>query len=278
MGTRFIFINLLIITSFTVKVSSGENEESSWTQLLRGTRDTSLEHQNLNSGRDVSHHRRRLQARHVPDVTIGSSPSPQSRTDHLTTDAPQMSLAQALQFLNENHGSNDQQQSLIQENQNPQRRRKDRRTKRRRRQHRNVLQDQPRPDPRKIQSRHGGTRGRRVARIPPPKHHPVEDQQIARRVSGDANKDANIDGDEDVKDAGECGPECQNLLHELDHPKEDERCSGPGQVIDIWGYCRDIFQEERRDWSWWRNLRIFVHSGGNSWYNTYRPTAYEEQG
>ena len=35
MGTRFIFINLLIITSFTVKVTSGENEESSWTQLLR---------------------------------------------------------------------------------------------------------------------------------------------------------------------------------------------------------------------------------------------------
>ena len=66
----------------------------------------------------------------------------------------------------------------------------------------------------------------------------MEDQQIARRVSADANKDANIDGDEDVKDAGECGPECQNLLHELDHPKEDERCSGPGQVIDIWGYCR----------------------------------------
>ena len=28
---------------------------------------------------------------------------------------------------------------------------------------------------------------------------------------------------------------------------------------------RDIFHEERRDWAWWRNLRTFVHSGGNSW-------------
>jgi len=77
-------------------------------------------------------------------------------------------------------------------------------------------------------------------------------------------------------DSGDCGPECQNLLHELDHPKEHSRCTRAGQVIDIWGYCRDVFQEERRDWDWWRNLRIFVHSGGNSWYNTYRPTAYEE--
>ena len=55
----------------------------------------------------------------------------------------------------ENQGSNYLEQSSKQEieNQNPQRRRKERRT-RRRRQHRNVLQDQPRPDPGRIQSRY----------------------------------------------------------------------------------------------------------------------------
>eukprot|EP00092_Neocalanus_flemingeri_P010034 GFUD01010814.1.p1 GENE.GFUD01010814.1~~GFUD01010814.1.p1 ORF type:complete len:416 (-),score=136.29 GFUD01010814.1:202-1449(-) len=78
-------------------------------------------------------------------------------------------------------------------------------------------------------------------------------------------------------DDGQCGPECRNLLHELEHPKEHERCPNAGMVIDIWGYCRYIFHEERRDWRWWENLRTFVQGQGNSWYNSYRPTAYEEQ-
>jgi hypothetical protein len=39
-------------------------------------------------------------------------------------------------------------------------------------------------------------------------------------------------------DEGESGPECRNLLHELEHPKEHERCPNAGMVIDIWGYCR----------------------------------------
>ena len=38
-------------------------------------------------------------------------------------------------------------------------------------------------------------------------------------------------------DEGECGPECRNLVHELEHPKEHERCPNAGMVIDIWGYC-----------------------------------------
>ena len=53
---------------------------------------------------------------------------------------------------------------------------------------------------------------------------------------GTGSEDVN---NNDVTD-DDCGPDCQNLLHELDHPKEDERCSGPGQVIDIWGYCRSV--------------------------------------
>jgi len=72
-----------------------------------------------------------------------------------------------------------------------------------------------------------------------------------------------------------CGPECRNLLHEVDHPKEDERCPDPNMVIDIWGYCRHIFQEERRDWSWWENLRQYVHANGNSGVNNYRPSIPE---
>merc|ERR1719370_1751793 len=72
-----------------------------------------------------------------------------------------------------------------------------------------------------------------------------------------------------------CGPECRNLLHEVDHPKEDERCPDPNMVIDIWGYCRHIFHEERRDWSWWENLRQYEHANRNSGANNYRPTINE---
>ena len=46
-------------------------------------------------------------------------------------------------------------------------------------------------------------------------------------------------GDDDDGDE-ECRPECRNLLHELGHPREEARCPGAGQVIDIWGYCRSV--------------------------------------
>merc|ERR1712002_813373 len=79
-------------------------------------------------------------------------------------------------------------------------------------------------------------------------------------------------GGEEEVDEGECGPECRNLVHEVGHPKEHERCAEAGMVIDIWGYCRHIFHEERRDWSWWENLRQYVHANANSGANNYRPT------
>ena len=47
------------------------------------------------------------------------------------------------------------------------------------------------------------------------------------------NAEENTDNDDE-----DCGPECRNLLHELEHPKEDDKCPNPGMVIDIWGYCR----------------------------------------
>jgi len=81
--------------------------------------------------------------------------------------------------------------------------------------------------------------------------------------------------EEDEEEEEGCGPECRNLLHEVEHPKEDERCPDPTMVIDIWGYCRHIFQEERRDWSWWENLRQYVHANGNSGVNNYRPAIPE---
>ena len=64
-----------------------------------------------------------------------------------------------------------------------------------------------------------------MARIPPPPEAGEADS--GRRVVAEDSEDART----------ECGPECRNRLHELDHPKEEERCAA-GQVLDIWGYCR----------------------------------------
>ena len=88
-------------------------------------------------------------------------------------------------------------------------------------------------------------RGRRVAKVPSTDKIISRSKKIDRsseekrtRDPGRASARVN-NGHEDVGDTGDCGPECQNLLHELDHPKEQTRCP-PGQVIDIWGYCRLI--------------------------------------
>jgi len=157
-----------------------------------------------------------------------------------------------------------------------------------------------------------GARGRQVAPIPPvydyedygeiyqdygdeeeyPESQGGDDETYGREeenygrgesednIEEQANDEQSQGGEtsQEETDDGECGPECRNLLHELEHPKEHERCPNAGMVIDIWGYCRYIFHEERRDWAWWQNMRTFVMGQGNSWYNSYRPTAYEEQG
>ena len=78
-------------------------------------------------------------------------------------------------------------------------------------------------------------RGRRLARIETDDDDNFnlgKIQQKHLKVPGnESDKDSNDDDDE-------CGPDCRNLLHELGHPREQSRCSGSGQVIDIWGYCR----------------------------------------
>ena len=55
--------------------------------------------------------------------------------------------------------------------------------------------------------------------------------------TNEIDNDSVESGKEDTDD-GECGPECRNLLHELEHPKEHARCPDTRMVIDIWGYCR----------------------------------------
>ncbi|TRY62902.1 hypothetical protein TCAL_12299 [Tigriopus californicus] len=50
-----------------------------------------------------------------------------------------------------------------------------------------------------------------------------------------------------------------NKLEYLDYEKAPRQCP-QGWVRDIWGYCREIFHEERRDWDWWENIRRYVMS------------------
>ena len=116
-----------------------------------------------------------------------------------------------------------------------------------------------------------GARGRQVAPIPPvyeyedygeiyqdygeEEEYPESqggDGETYRREEGRGESEDNIEeqandeqsqggkSSQEETDDGECGPECRNLLHELEHPKEHERCPNAGMVIDIWGYCRYI--------------------------------------
>merc|ERR1712130_484836 len=82
----------------------------------------------------------------------------------------------------------------------------------------------------------------------------------------------------DVKQESEeegCGSECRNLVHELDHRKEDTGCPYEGMVMDIYGYCRYVFDQERRDWAWWESLRNYIYYG-NSWANSYSPNVDQQ--
>jgi len=280
-----IFITLVHLGSF----KAIEDTQDSWTKHLRRTD----EHQPSRPARSQSETRRRTRSRTrsqarrtLTTVSNGDHHSEYStsRTNHFTSTSSPMSLGDALNLLAENHdtkpdnfrpsGARPSVSHLVpalRHGQNP-----------------NILHDQPRPNTitKKVVELRRGTRGRRVAKVPSTDKIISRNKKFGRgseepqaRDPGRATAHVNNRGDleETAPGQGDCGPDCQNLLHELGHPKEATRCP-QGQVIDIWGYCRDIFHEERRDWDWWRNLRIFVHSGGNSWYNTYRPTAREEQG
>merc|ERR1712025_11211 len=97
-----------------------------------------------------------------------------------------------------------------------------------------------------------------------------EEENVVSNLGKSENSEIKeLDNDKDA-----CGPECRNLLHEVDHPKEQDRCP-QGMVLDIYGYCRYEFQEERRDWSWWESLRQYVYSY-NSWANSYHPTIHQQ--
>merc|ERR1711988_1004052 len=110
---------------------------------------------------------------------------------------------------------------------------------------------------------------------PTPYRKPVETANSGgenRRAGGET---AETGGAEDGEDSGDCGEECRNKLHYYGYRKEDDRCP-EGQVIDIWGYCRGIFHEERRDWRWWENIRHYVYSNGNSWYGQHQPDIHQQ--
>jgi len=70
--------------------------------------------------------------------------------------------------------------------------------------------------------------------------------------------------EEEEEEEGACGPECRNRAHELDLPKEAERCPYEGMVIDVYGYCRYPSHSTGRDWLWWATMRQYIASGGNS--------------
>ena len=80
-----------------------------------------------------------------------------------------------------------------------------------------------------------------------------------------AQPPAPVEVSEEAGEEAGCGEECRNLVHQSDHRKEDSTCPYEGMVIDIWGYCRYIYHQERRDWAWWESLRNYIYSNGNSW-------------
>ena len=84
-----------------------------------------------------------------------------------------------------------------------------------------------------------------MARIPPEAETGAgktgDDEGKKKKPSGVVEERTGDDGDEEEEEEDdECGPECRNLLHEVGHPREEARCPGAGQVIDIWGYCRSV--------------------------------------
>ena len=93
-----------------------------------------------------------------------------------------------------------------------------------------------------------GTRGRRVAKVPSTDKIISRNKKFGRGSEEQKARDpgrasAHVNNQDEIAESdpgqGDCGPDCQNLLHELGHPQEAARCP-QGQVIDIWGYCRFV--------------------------------------
>ena len=85
-----------------------------------------------------------------------------------------------------------------------------------------ILQDEPR-------TRRSGRDGLKLRQETRETHLASRDVFVSPHTTQSASTDSAWDSD--------CGPSCHNLLHQLGHPKEAERCPA-GQVLDIWGYCR----------------------------------------
>jgi len=58
-----------------------------------------------------------------------------------------------------------------------------------------------------------------------------------------------------------------NLIHYLGHRKEDHQCP-EGWLMDVYGYCREEFLMERREWDWWWNIRDYIMANRDSGYGS----------
>ena len=71
----------------------------------------------------------------------------------------------------------------------------------------------------------------------------MENQETGQDRTVEETLKSSEESNEEKGDEEGCGPECRNLMHESEHPEEDDRCPYEGMVIDIWGYCRYMIYE-----------------------------------
>jgi len=110
---------------------------------------------------------------------------------------------------------------------------------------------------------------RRTRRPDPTTRRPVSERSVEKSVESSGSSEYNPDsarGNEDNRSVGD-EEEKGNLLHYLGYRKEDRSCP-EGWVMDIYGYCRERFLMERRDWDWWWNIRDFYFGRMDSGYQS----------
>merc|ERR1712192_153205 len=61
-----------------------------------------------------------------------------------------------------------------------------------------------------------------------------------------------------------CGEGCRNRAQQGGFPEEQETSQCPkGMMLDVWGYCRWVHQNEVRDWQWWAAIRSYQMAHGH---------------
>jgi len=108
---------------------------------------------------------------------------------------------------------------------------------------------------------------RRTRRPRPTTPRPVtekstESENLDGKYGSQTGLDSKSGGNEGSENTAN-GQEYGNLLPYLGYREEDRSCP-EGWVMDIYGYCRERFLMERRDWDWWTNIRNFYYSNRHS--------------